>query len=205
MAINSRNVNGPFFVGVGGGSASGKTTLVLELKRALAPLAVQVVHQDHYYKRGNGIPRYYSPSLKGWFGDYNHGRSFRWKDLVRFCRRAKGGNVLILEGLLALYRPELRGMMGLRLFVSCPARERLRRRLLRGVGGWNDARHRRYWAECVEPGFRRFVEPTRRHAEIVIRNRRGKAAGRRKAVKRLCDEIRRRMQSRNKGAGKRCS
>lgn len=185
-----RKSNRPFFVGVGGGSASGKTTIVLGLKKALAPLSVQVIHQDHFYKRGEGIPKYYSPSLKGWFGDYNHRRSFRWDELIRFCRRVSGTDVVFLEGLLALHRPELRRLMDMRIFIACPAGERLRRRLLRGVSGWDKARHRRYWAECVEPGFRRYVNPTRRYAQVIVRNDRRSAPARRKALGRLRAVIR---------------
>lgn len=203
MRSVSRRSKRPFFIGVGGGSASGKTTIVLGVKRALAPLSVQVIHQDHFYKRGNGIPRYYSPSLKGWFGDYNHCRSFRWNELIRFCRRAGRTDVVFLEGLLALYRPELRQLMDMMIFVSCPARERLRRRLLRGVSGWDKARHRRYWAECVEPGFRRYVNPTRRYAQIILRNDRGSTPARRKALGGLCATIRRGVRAGDSLSGRR--
>lgn len=158
----------PVFVGFGGGSASGKTTVVLRLKRLLSPLRVEVVHQDHFYRRGRTIPRFFSPSQGGWRADYNNGKSYRWAELIRFCRRLRGGDVVLLEGLMVLYRPELRKLMDLRVFVTCPERERLRRRLRRGVPGWDVCRHRLYWRECVQPGFRRYVRSTRRYADLAL-------------------------------------
>jgi uridine kinase len=182
---------GPVFVGIGGGSASGKSTFAAGLKRALAPLRVQVINQDHFYKRTR-LPRYYSRHDRCWHADFNNRRSYRWKQLHDFCRRAKGMDVLVLEGLMALHDPRIRKLMDLMLFVDCPVAERLRRRLDRGVPGWTRRRHRIYWNEVVLPGHIHHVVPTRRHADMIIPNGRGAESRRR----RVLAQIRRWIRSR---------
>ena len=175
---------GPVFVGIGGGSASGKSTLAAGLKRALTPLRVQVINQDHFYKRTR-LPRYYSRHDRCWRADFNNRNSYRWRKLYDFCRRARGMDALVLEGLMALHDPRIRKIMDLKLYVDCPAMERLRRRLARGVPGWTRARHRIYWNEVVLPGHIRHVAPTRRHADLVIPNGRGVSARRRRVLARI--------------------
>ena len=156
------------FIGIGGGSASGKTTLAGRLTRALTPLRVRVVHLDHFYLRGTGMPTYRSARERRQLPDWNHPGAFDWNAVARAVRRARRCDVLILEGILALHPPTLRRRMTLCLYVDCPAPMRLERRLARGVPGWSDRRHRIFWRECVLPGHRRFVSPTRRCADAVL-------------------------------------
>ena len=158
----------PLFVGVAGGSCSGKTTLALRLGRILAPLRVRILHMDHFYKPAARLPKYWSPTLRGWQPGYNHPGCFSWRGVRAACRRVRGTDVLVLEGLMALHDPVLRARMDLIVFVTCPEPERRRRILRRGVRGWSRVRHRNYWIECVERGFRRHVLPTRRHAALVV-------------------------------------
>jgi uridine kinase len=156
------------FVGIAGGSCSGKTTLALRLRRTLAPLRVRILHMDHFYKPAARLPKYWSPTLRGWNPGYNHPGCFNWRRARAACRRMGGTDILVLEGLMALHDPVLRARMDLRVFVTCPEPERRRRIFRRGVRGWSRDRHRRYWEECVERGFRRHVLPTRRHAALVV-------------------------------------
>ena len=101
-------------IGCGGGSASGKSTFARQLARTLAPLKVQVINQDHFYKRGGRGPRYFSAWDRRRHPDYNHPEAFRWPALRRACRNVRERDVVILEGIMALYDrrvrdPRLRG------------------------------------------------------------------------------------------------
>jgi len=40
----------PFVMGIGGGSGSGKSTIVQELKEKLGPQKMAVIHHDSYYR-----------------------------------------------------------------------------------------------------------------------------------------------------------
>ena len=173
-------------IGCGGGSASGKSTFARQLARVLAPLRVEVINQDHFYKSRGKVPKYFSAWDRRWHPGYDHPAAFRWRELRRFCRKPRKADVAILEGIMALHDRRLREMMDLKLYVSCPVRERLRRREF----GGDVRRHRRYWRECVQPGHRRYVAPTRRYADLVFPSG-AEAATRRRAVLRICREVRR--------------
>lgn len=129
-----------------------------------------MVVQDHHFKSRPRLPRYRSSRDGKLHPDYNRPNSIRWGTLRRACRSVDDADVVVLDGHFALHDPVLRRAMALRVFVDCPAAERLRRRLRRGEPGWTRGRHRLYWRECVQPGHRRFVEPTRRFADLVIPN-----------------------------------
>lgn len=128
-----------------------------------------VVAQDHHYKRGERLPRYWSRRGRTFGPDYNVPAAIDWTSLRRAVGRVRAADVVILEGLFALHDPALRRRMKLKVFIECPQAVRLRRRLRRGVPGWTRARHRLFWRECVLPGHRRYVAPTRRFADVVVR------------------------------------
>ena len=78
--------------------------------------------------------------------------------------------VLIIEGLFALYTPEIREMEDIKIFVDTPADERFIRRLRR------DVRERARTVESitdqylttVKPMHEQFIEPTKKYADIII-------------------------------------
>src|SRR5438552_2871125 len=53
-----RMTNGrPYFVGIVGGTGSGKTTVATKLKQALPDDAAVIIDQDAYYKDRSGLPK----------------------------------------------------------------------------------------------------------------------------------------------------
>lgn len=81
--------------------------------------------------------------------------------------------LVIVEGLFALYWPELRALMHARVFVALDDDECLRRRIDRDVrerGRTRDEVALRYEGK-VRPMYQQHVEPTRRHANIVLDGR----------------------------------
>ncbi len=50
-----------FIIGIGGGSASGKTTVAATLAERLAPLRVEIINQDKYF-----LPSRSAWPLCGW-------------------------------------------------------------------------------------------------------------------------------------------
>jgi len=159
-----------FVIGIGGGSASGKSTLADELRHMLRPLSVEVINQDRYFLPSAELPVHATRSGKSW-PDHNHPDSFDFARLRADLRAAREGSadVVILEGILALYDAELRSLMDLRLFVEADADERIVRRIRRNFrrGGDLDAICD-FYLDSVRHRHREFCEPTREHADVVI-------------------------------------
>lgn len=181
----------PILVAVVGGSASGKTTLACDLVQALHPDSTRI-SQDTFYLGANHL----APARRDRL-NFDHPRRIDWPLLSRVLddvlarrttrlprynfeqhAREKGWDPLapapfvVLEGLWLLRRREIRARCALRIFVTCPAAERLRRRIRRDTTerGRSRAQVLQQWTQHTEPGFRRFVATQRRHAHIVVRS-----------------------------------
>ncbi|MDH4118158.1 MAG: uridine kinase, partial [Acidimicrobiia bacterium] len=78
--------------------------------------------------------------------------------------------VVILEGILVLAEPELRALMDLRVFVDTDADLRLARRLERDIHerGRSPESVLAQYLTSVRPMHNEFVEPSKRHADIII-------------------------------------
>lgn len=172
-----------FIIGVAGGSASGKSTFVAALAQALAeggaPLDVRAVNTDRYFRqRDPNGPTVMLPNGETHF-DYNRPDSVDnarlADDLDRLSRGAEAPDVLLVEGLMVLYLPEIRERLDLRLFMELDADERALRRLLRnladknpvdlGTGQWIAD----YYNASARLGHIRYVEPSRIHADLILR------------------------------------
>ena len=77
---------------------------------------------------------------------------------------------LIVEGVFALYRDELRELLELSVFIDLPPAVRLQRRLERDTRerGRSARSVREQHVLTVEPMFRRYVLPTRERADLVV-------------------------------------
>ena len=78
--------------------------------------------------------------------------------------------VIVVEGLFALYDADLRKMMSLKIFVDTAADVRFIRRLQRDMaerGRSSDSVIRQY-LDTVRPMHKQFIEPTKRHADVIL-------------------------------------
>lgn len=176
------------FIGIGGGTGSGKTTVAEEVMERLRPLNIHLMHQDKFFKPIDELPTYYSEFYQKPCPDFNRPDSFRLEEMVAACTAVSGYDVLILEGILVLYYAELRALMDICAYVDTPLAEMLIRRtqrnLARGYGGpFAEIAH--YNLECVTPQHQRYNWPTRRFADVVIPNGLGDELLREKAVLQL--------------------
>jgi uridine kinase len=120
-------------IGIGGGSAAGKTTLARRLAAGLAPLTVEIIGQDRFFKPAPELPACPSPTRPRPWPDYIRPDSFYLEKLLDACRSLAGMDVVILEGILVLHYPELRRLMTLRLYIEADADERIVRRIRRNL------------------------------------------------------------------------
>ena len=169
-------------VGIAGGSASGKTTFTTQLVKTLAELhpnlRVEVVGMDKYFYRGApGGPRFVSPSSGEELPDNNHPHSADnarlVADLDARIMQPDAPDVLIVEGLMTLHIPEIRERLEVRVFLDLEADMRALRRLLRDMNGGRGSADPQwiatYYRECARVGHNTYVEPSRVHADLLIR------------------------------------
>ena len=177
------------FIGIAGGTGSGKTTLTQHLKDHFGD-AVTVISHDSYYKHYADMP--FEERVKQ---NYDHPSAFDTDLLIRHLNALKNGesiqrpvysfsdysrtgetvtvepsSVIIVEGVLIFQNPALRSMFDIKIFVEADADVRILRRCLRDVG----ERGRTLQSvvdqdlTTVKPMHEQFVEPSRKYADIVV-------------------------------------
>ena len=178
-----------FVVGVAGGSASGKTTIVNRIKEYFGT-DITVISHDSYYKAHDEMP--YEERCKL---NYDHPDSFESDKMAEDVRKLIKGNsiqmpvydytihnrsretvtveprqVIIVEGILILENKELRDLMDVKIYVDTDADERLMRRIKR------DMKERArsiesildQYSQTVKPMHEEFVEPSKKYADVII-------------------------------------
>jgi uridine kinase len=200
----------PKLIALVGGSGAGKSWLARELQGALTVPAT-ILSLDDFYRDQSRLPLPLRDRV-----NFDHPKAIDWRLAETVLRACLGGRpvrapqysfvthtrlpeskiltprpVVLVDGLWLLWRPRLRRLFNLRVFVHCPARLRLRRRLERDVAGrGRDGRSvRRQFQETVAPMHKRFVAPQARWADVVLRQPVGQ-----KEVKRLAKIIEARVE-----------
>ncbi|MGH1493595.1 MAG: hypothetical protein ACRBK7_30055 [Acidimicrobiales bacterium] len=191
-------IGGPMIVGIGGGSGSGKSSYADLLQDALRPLRTEVINLDRFFKPPAEMPSYYSTPHGENRPNFNHPESFRREEMIDYCRRFVSPetvdvDVVIVEGILALYFAELRSLMHLRCYIQVPLEQMLARRLQRNLAagyGGTEAEIEWYNRECVSPEHQRFNAPTALHGDVLISNADGDGVERDRALADTCRAIR---------------
>ncbi|BCN30332.1 uridine kinase [Anaeromicropila herbilytica] len=178
-------------IGVSGGSASGKTTVASRLKEEFKD-SVELICHDYYYRAHNELQYEERSKL-----NYDHPNAFDTKRLIEDIKELKKGHtierpvysytihnrldetvtvypakVIILEGFLIFENQDLLDLMDIKIFVDTAADERVIRRILRDVKerGRSLESVIEQYITTVKPMHEQFVEPSKRHADIIIPN-----------------------------------
>lgn len=180
----------PFFIGVAGGSGSGKTTVVANLIKVLKNHSVLCISHDDYYRNQDHLPMSERERT-----NYDHPDSLETDLLVRHLKElAKNhsvqkptydfshhtrskvtenidpAKVVIVEGILLFENKELRDMLDLKVFVDTDPDIRVLRRIERDI----KERGRTFeftvdqYKKFTRPMHLEFVEPSKRYADIIV-------------------------------------
>ena len=176
-------------IGIAGGTGSGKTTLMKNLITRYGD-QVTVLSHDNYYKRHDELPYEERCRL-----NYDEPAALETDLMARHLDQLRGGepidcpvydftvhnrsdetirvvpkNVIIVEGILIFENEELRNLMDIRIFVDTDADVRLCRRIRRDVNkrGRTLESVLQQYQETVKPMHERYVEPSKKYADIVV-------------------------------------
>ena len=182
----------PFLVGITGGSASGKTTLLRQLVSAFTPEELCLVSQDNYYRPlaeqrtdVNGVVNFDIPES---INDVEFARdmralhrgeivqrpeyTFNSADRVPALLTFRPAPVIVLEGLFVFHFPEIAAELDLKVFVEAQEHVKLHRRIRRDnvERGYDldDVMYR--YLHHVAPSFDRYIKPYQHEADIIIPN-----------------------------------
>ena len=177
------------FIGIAGGTGSGKTTLTRHLKEHFGD-AVTVIGHDSYYKRQDG--KTYEERSKV---NYDHPDAFETSLLVEHLKALKAGRsiqcpvysyvdhnrtdetvevfptkVIIVEGILILQDPRLCDLFDIKIFVEADADERILRRVTRDIKerGRSLENIMEQYLTTVKPMHYLYVEPTKTVADLIL-------------------------------------
>lgn len=182
----------PVVIGISGGSCSGKTAIAEDIKRRLM-LAdkVTIVKQASFYKDGGEHPEVNERKY-----NFDHPDAFDFVLMVNTLKKLRKGeacyipsydmetrtrsprakkvkkvHVVIFEGIFALYFPQVRELLDLRIFIHEDDDTRLSNRLLRGEAEGRDVGEELdHYLSYVKPSYARYIAPTMQEADLMVPN-----------------------------------
>lgn len=180
----------PVIIGIAGGTGSGKTSLARAIYDRVGRDKIEWISHDSYYRDFEAL----TPDEKHHI-NWDHPDTLETELLARHLDvLCKGGTVdvpvydfatygrknetqhvqphkvIIVEGILVLAEPELRKRIDIKLFVDTPSDIRFLRRLMRDMKtrGRSVESVVEQYMTTVRPMHEEFVEPSKRHADLII-------------------------------------
>jgi uridine kinase len=180
----------PLFIGIAGGTGSGKSTVARKIAEGLPPSSVATIDHDSYYRDRSDL----SPDERAHL-NYDHpdsldndllvahlealhaGRSvdvpiydFKSHSRMPETRCVEPLRIVIVEGILVFVEERVRKLLDVKIFVDTDADIRVFRRIRRDLeqrGRTFQSVREQYYAS-VRPMHLQFVEPSKRWANLII-------------------------------------
>ena len=180
----------PLFIGVAGGTGSGKSTIASNIVKGLPPGSAVIIDHDSYYRDHPEMDLVTRQRL-----NYDHpdaldnalliehldalkvGRTvdvpiydFVGHARRRETRRVEPVPVIVVEGILVYVTEEVRKRLEVKIFVDTDADIRIMRRIRRDMEsrGRSFQQIREQYYKTVRPMHLQFVEPSKRWADLII-------------------------------------
>lgn len=179
----------PYIVGIAGGTGSGKSTLAERMITGFVGQALLIRHDNYYRDQSHRsmaeriIQNYDHPEafedtlLTAHLSALREGRAVLGPlyDFATHTRSQKEQllqprDLIVVEGILALYNPALRSLYDLKVFVDTDADVRVLRRLTRDMmeRSRSMASVIDQYLATVKPMHEQYVEPSKRYADVII-------------------------------------
>ena len=179
-------------IGIAGGTGSGKTTVVKKIACSLPTDSVAIIPQDAYYNHQWDVPENVRKLT-----NFDHPNAFDWKLFEEQIEALRNGqaieqptysyltctrqeatihvepkDVIIVEGIMALYDQKLRELMDLKIYVDAAPDERLLRVIQRDIAERGHPLEMliEKYRNVLKPMHDEFIEPTKQFADIIIPN-----------------------------------
>ncbi|MCK6625187.1 MAG: uridine kinase [Anaerolineae bacterium] len=180
----------PMTIGVAGGTASGKTTVSRKILEAVQAEHLAYLQHDAYYRDLSHLPFEERQAF-----NFDHPDSLENELLIAHLELLQQGQpieapvynfaqyvrteeriliqpkpVILVEGILIFADKTLRQLMDLKIYVDTPDDLRFIRRLQRDVleRGRTVEHVIEQYLDTVRPMHLEFVEPSKRHADVII-------------------------------------
>lgn len=180
----------PLIIGVGGGSGSGKTTVVRHILHGIGEGNIQLLQHDSYYRDLSHLPLEERKKQ-----NFDHPASLETELMIRHVDALKNGykvevpvydfaahtrsentesitpkKIILLDGILIFTEPDLRKQMDIKIFVDTDGDVRLLRRIKRDImeRGRELEGVMNQYERFVRPMHLEFVEPSKRYADVII-------------------------------------
>jgi len=177
-------------LGIAGGTGSGKTTVARNILGRLDIDSATVIQQDAYYRDLSDLPRRHRDAM-----NFDHPDALEIDRFVEHLAALREGvevgqpvydftthtrtertmtltprDVVIAEGILLFHFARARQLLDIRIFVDTPPDIRLLRRIERDIRdrGRTLQSVSEQYLQTVRPMHEEFVEPSKRHADVIV-------------------------------------
>ena len=180
----------PIVIGIAGGSGSGKTTVAQEVLARVGAEKIGFLPHDAYYKDFGDLSFSQRSAI-----NFDHPDSLETNLLIEHIKKLKAHKpvdlpiydfkthsrtfktilvepqpVILVDGILIFAEPELRDMFDVKIFVDTDSDIRFIRRLQRDISERNRTVESviMQYQQTVRPMHLKFVEPSKRYADVII-------------------------------------
>lgn len=209
MSIKESDI---FIIGISGGSGSGKTSFIQDIKSHFTSEEICFLSQDDYYRPReeqkedvNGIKNFDLPEsidMDEYFIDlvkltngiavermeYTYNNNLKEPKVIHF----KPAPIVIVEGLFVFNEPKLFDMMDLRIIIHATDTQKIIRRIKRDRVERNypleDVLYR--YEHHVLPSFEAYIHPYLNKVDLIINNNKSYEKGRDMLIAYLKEKIR---------------
>jgi uridine kinase len=180
----------PMFIGIAGGTGSGKSTVARKIADGLPEDSVSTIDHDSYYRDHSHLDaatrervNYDHPDsldndlLVAHLEELRAGRGvdvpiydFKTHSRQRDRRRVEPTRIVIVEGILVFVEERVRKLLDVKIFVDTDADIRVFRRVRRDIEQRSrtfQSIREQYYA-TVRPMHLQFVEPSKRWADLIV-------------------------------------